>query len=52
LLCKENTYEVSSKVQRMVFRILPEDTDKIEQAQRLVREYVDAEAILAAVSGG
>ena len=51
LLCKENTYEVSSKVQGIVFKILPEDTDKIEQAKNLVREYVDTAAILEAVSG-
>ncbi len=49
LHCKENTYEVSARVQHQVFKITPKDVDKIEQAQKLVREYVDTEAILAAV---
>ena len=51
LLCKDNTYEVSSKVQGLVFKILPEDTDKIRQAQNLVMSYVRTEEILTAISG-
>lgn len=52
LLCKENTYEVTAMVQGKIFKILPEDTDKIEQAKRLVKTYVDTEAVLEAVRGG
>jgi len=46
LLCKENTYPVSAIVQNMIFKILPEDTDKIALAQRLVSDYLDTNYIL------
>jgi BioD-like phosphotransacetylase family protein len=43
LLCKEDTYPVTAHVQRMVFKIQPNETEKIEHAQRLVQLYVDVE---------
>ena len=49
LLCKGDTYPVSAKIQRMVFKILPEDTDKIQLAQNLMREYVDTDEMLKAL---
>lgn len=52
LLCKDSTYEVSSRIQGLVFKMLPEDTDKVARAQGLVKDYVDIEAILATVPGG
>jgi dethiobiotin synthase len=51
LLCEDGTYPVSAEIQRMVFKILPEDTDKIQLAQNLVRQYVDTEAMLTSLTG-
>lgn len=51
MLCKENTYGVATKVHQMVCRILPEDKDKIEQVQHLVKTYVKLDQILDGLSG-
>jgi len=51
LLCKENTYPVAAEVNSMVFKILPDDLDKIELAQRLVRDHLDVETLLCKVLG-
>ncbi len=51
LLCKEDTYEVSAHVQGRVFKMMPEDTEKIALAQRLVRDYVDIDALVQANEG-
>ncbi len=48
LLCEEDTYTVSAKVQGKVFKMLPEDKDKIETARALIQRYIDTEVILAA----
>lgn len=47
LLCKEDTYGVSSRISQRVFKINPGDSEKIEAAQRVVRERVDVETILS-----
>jgi len=51
LLCEEDTYAVSSKVQRTVFKMLPNEVFKIQRAERLVEDNVDIEEILRQVSG-
>lgn len=51
LLCKENTYPVAAEVKSMVFKILPDDLDKIELAQRLIEDHLDIENLLCKVLG-
>jgi len=51
LLCKEDTYGVSARISQQVFKISPGDTEKIEAAQRVVRERVDVETILSKLRG-
>ena len=46
LLCREDTYTVSSRISQHVFKINPGDTEKIAAAQRFVRDYVDLDALL------
>lgn len=48
LLCREETFEVSARVEHMAFKILPEDTDKIASARRLIGERLEVDAILDA----
>jgi BioD-like phosphotransacetylase family protein len=50
LLCQEDTFTVSSKISQHVFKINPGDTDKINAAQRFVRDYVDLDEILSRLS--
>jgi hypothetical protein len=47
LLSTEDTFEVSAKIQNMGFKIQPDDTGKIEEAKRLVRENLDIDRLLA-----
>ena len=49
LLCHEDTFTVSSRISQRVFKLSPGDTDKIQAAQQFVRNYVDMDAILAAL---
>jgi len=49
LFCREDTYSVSARISQRVFKINPGDTEKIEAAQRFVRDYVDIDAILQAI---
>lgn len=46
LLCEEQTYQVSARVTDMVFKINPDDTDKIAEAQKLVGDYLDLDHVL------
>jgi len=46
LLCAGSTYEVSARLQNVVFKTLPEDTDRIKSARDLVRKHVDMEQLL------
>ncbi|MHC4713892.1 MAG: phosphotransacetylase family protein [Planctomycetota bacterium] len=50
LICQEDTYSVAAKIAQRVFKINPGDTEKITAAQGFVRDYVDVEAIMAAVA--
>lgn len=52
LMSEEETYPVSAKVQRMVFKIQPDETRKIEHAQRLVEKYVNLDEVLDELKGG
>jgi hypothetical protein len=51
LLCQEDTYTVTAKVHGMIFKILPDEIDKIEHAQRLVSEHVNIVEILPYLMG-
>lgn len=46
IVVKEDTYRVASKFHETVFKITPEDGDKINAAICLVAEYVDVDGIL------
>jgi hypothetical protein len=46
LLCEEDTYTVATRLRELVFKIQPEDTDKIEAAQDLIRSSVDIPTII------
>jgi BioD-like phosphotransacetylase family protein len=48
---KEDTYTTASKIINTVFKILPEDRERIEWAIRLVVEHVDVGAIAEALGG-
>jgi BioD-like phosphotransacetylase family protein len=51
LLSKEDTYPVTARVQCMVFKMLPDEVEKIQQAQRLVKQHVNIDAILPYLLG-
>jgi len=50
LLCQGDTYSVASRLRDLVFKIRPEDTDKIEAAQALIRQHVDVRQLLDALA--
>jgi dethiobiotin synthase len=50
IMCEEDTYSVATRLKEMCFKIRPEDTDKIEQAKRLVRENLDAKSLLQSLT--
>ena len=52
LLCQGDTYSVASRLRDLVFKIRPEDTDKIEAAQALIRRHIDVKGLLDAVAEG
>ncbi len=43
------TYDVASEISDVVGKIIPSDTEKTEMGQRLIRENVDVDALLAAL---
>jgi hypothetical protein len=47
LLCNGSTYEVSSRLQSVVFKTLPEDTDRIRRTRDLVRDHMDMDRLWA-----
>ena len=49
LLCGDPTYQVSARVTDMVFKINPDDTAKISEAQKLVSQYLDLDHIVEAL---
>jgi hypothetical protein len=50
LLCRDDTYSLAARLREMVFKITPEDQDRIGAAMCLVNEYVDIDGILASLS--
>jgi BioD-like phosphotransacetylase family protein len=51
VLCRDDTFSVSSRLKELRFKIRPEDTDKIESAKTLVRENVDVASLLRELPG-
>jgi len=47
ILCREDTYTVATKLKEAVFKIAPEDRERIQAAMCLVNEYVDIDGILS-----
>jgi len=50
LLCQGDTYSVASRLRDLVFKIRPEDTDKVEAAQTLIRRHIDVKELLDALA--
>jgi BioD-like phosphotransacetylase family protein len=46
LVTKQDTYTVAAKIENLICKIQKSDKDKIQEATRLVKKYVDIEAIL------
>ena len=51
LFTEEDTYTIAASIQHMICKIQKDDKDKIEEATRLVKKYVDVDAILKAFEG-
>ncbi len=49
LLTPEDTYHISAAVEGLVVKIGPKDGDKVQMAADMIREYVDVDALLAAL---
>jgi BioD-like phosphotransacetylase family protein len=45
LLCQEDTYALASRLQGLIFKITPDDRERIEAAKELA-SYVDLDGIL------
>jgi BioD-like phosphotransacetylase family protein len=50
ILAKEDTYTVASKINKLIIKIRPGDTQKIRAAEDLVEQYVDVDRILELLS--
>lgn len=46
ILSREDTYTLAARMQDMVFKITPDDKDRIEAAMCVVNDYVDVDAIV------
>jgi BioD-like phosphotransacetylase family protein len=46
LLSNDDTYTVAAKIEHLICKILKTDKDKIQEAEYLVKKYVDIKAIL------
>ena len=46
VLCQEDTYTVATKLRDLVFKLRPQDTEKIAAAQQLVIEHTEVPAIM------
>jgi len=47
LLTKEDTYKIASRVNSMVVKLKPQDTDKIKIIVDMVEKYIDIDKVLA-----
>ena len=50
VLCSDDTYSLAAKLRETVFKITPDDPDRIETAKRLINECVAVDDILAALA--
>ena len=50
VLCSEDTYSLAAKLREKVFKITPDDEERIEAAKRLINEYAAVDDILAALA--
>ena len=41
-----NTYETAQKLNNLIVKVRPQDTDKIEEATKLIKKHVDIEYII------
>ncbi|HUT65270.1 MAG TPA: AAA family ATPase [Spirochaetota bacterium] len=46
ILVKETAYEIAQKLHNLIVKLRPEDTEKIDRAASLIRQYVDVESII------
>jgi BioD-like phosphotransacetylase family protein len=46
MLHKDDTYTLAARLRGTVFKITPEDTERIQAAMRIVEEHLDVDAIL------
>jgi phosphate acetyltransferase len=46
LITDDDTYTVAAKIEHLICKIQSKDKDKIEEATRLVKRYVDVDTIL------
>jgi BioD-like phosphotransacetylase family protein len=50
ILVKENTYETAQKLNNLIVKIRPEDTEKIKKAKSIIKKHVDIEEILKRIN--
>jgi len=46
VLCREDTYSLATRLREIVFKITPDDSERIGAAMCVVSEYVDVEGLL------
>jgi BioD-like phosphotransacetylase family protein len=46
ILVNENTYETAQKLNNLIVKIRPEDTEKIREATALIKKYTDVKGII------
>ncbi len=51
ILCSDDTYTVAAELHRKVFKITPDDKERIESAPTLVSQHVDTDGILESLGG-
>lgn len=49
ILCSEDTYSLAAKLREKVFKITPDDLERIDAAKHLIEEYAAVDEILAAL---
>jgi len=51
VISSHDTYKVASKLRETVFKITPDDPERIDRASRIMEEYLDVDAILELLRG-
>ncbi|MBN2322628.1 MAG: AAA family ATPase [Spirochaetes bacterium] len=49
IMVQETTYETARRLNNLIVKLRPEDTDKIKRATALIKKYVDVEGIISRV---